>query len=117
MKMEKWMIILTVAGALNLLAATAWGNAGLLHNPGDVTEDGFVGSDDLIQVLTNWGATGPQVTWEMGDCAPYYGGINPGDDFIGSDDYVEVLTYWGTPEPATLGVLALGALAALIRRR
>ena len=40
------------------------------------------------------------------------------------DDYVEVLTYWGSgtppepiPEPATVGLLALGGLALLRRRR
>ena len=86
----------------------------------DATEDGFVGADDLVAILTNWGASGPGVTWDMGDVAPY----PEGDDFVGADDYVEVLTYWGTnyfgepvPEPATLSLLLLGGLALVRRRR
>ena len=92
-------------------------------NRGDVTEDDFVGADDLVRILTHWGESG-SVPWENGDCAPYGDGSAPGDDFVGADDYVEVLTYWGTdysspeptPEPATLGLLLIGGLA-LIRRR
>ena len=93
-------------------------------NRGDVTKDGFVGADDLVRILTYWGASGPSVTWDMGDCAPYNDGINTGDHFIGSDDYVEVLTFWGAsyptepiPEPATLGLLLLGGLVLLRRRK
>ena len=36
------------------------------HNRGDVTEDNFVGADDLVAILTNWGETG-DVPWENGD--------------------------------------------------
>ena len=92
-----------------------------LHNRGDVTEDSFVGADDLVAILTHWGETG-DVPWENGDIAPYGDGSNPGDDFVGADDYVEVLTYWGAsydgpiPEPATL-LLLLGGLAMLRRRK
>ena len=93
-------------------------------NRGDVTEDDFVGADDLVRILTHWGESG-SVPWENGDIAPYGDGTNPGDDFVGADDYVEVLTYWGTdysspeptPEPATMLVLALGAVAGMIRRK
>ena len=93
-------------------------------NRGDVTEDDFVGADDLVRILTHWGESG-SVPWENGDCAPYGDGSAPGDDFVGADDYVEVLTYWGTdysspepaPEPATLGLLLLGGLAMLRRRK
>lgn len=92
---------------------------------GDATGDGFVGADDLVRILTNWGASGPSVTWDMGDVAPYGDGTNTGDQFIGADDYVEVLTYWGStsgspepaPEPATLVMLLLGGLVLLRRRR
>ena len=97
---------------------------GTPKNRADVTGDQFVGADELVEILTNWGASGPGVTWEMGDCAPYGDGINTGDQFIGADDYVEVLTYWGTnyapepaPEPATLCLLALGGLLGLTKRK
>lgn len=88
--------------------------------PGDANCDRFVGSDDLVRILTNWGANGPDVGWDMGDVAPY----PDGDDFIGADDYVEVLTQWGSgapleviPEPAALILLGIGASAMLGKRR
>ena len=85
----------------------------------DANEDGFVGADDLVTILTHWGQSG--VTWNQGDITPYNDGINTGDDFIGADDYVEVLTYWGTsygpgepiPEPATLVLIIFAGLLAL----
>ena len=95
------------------------------HNRGDVDDNGFVGADDLVTILTNWAQSGG-VTWPQGDISPYNDGINTGDDFIGADDYVDVLTYWATgylspepiPEPSSLGFLA-GAvlLGGIIRRR
>ncbi len=97
-----------------------------VHNPGDVTGEGFVGADDLVAILTNWGVSGAGVTWETGDIAPYNDGTNTGDDFIGADDYVAVLTNWGTtyppepgeavPEPATIAMLALAGAALILRR-
>ena len=80
--------------------------------PGDVS------GDDLTIILTNWGLSGQ--TREQGDLT--------GEGFIGGDDYTEVLTYWGTgtpppplaiatPEPATLGLLLVGGLALLNRKR
>ena len=93
-------------------------------NRGDVTEDLFVGADDLVRILTHWGQTG--VGWTDGDVSPYNNGIITGDDFVGADDYVEVLSMWGTnyptepgptPEPATLGVLLLGGLIGIVRRK
>ena len=80
--------------------------------PGDVTGEGFIGADDLVVILTNWGTSG--AIRQQGDLS--------GDGFVGADDYVEVLTYWGggpppefTPEPAALG-LFLGVLAIMKRR-
>ena len=85
---------------------------------GDVDGDGFVGGDDLTVILTNWGRFG--MTRRQGDLT--------GDGFVTGDDYTEVLTYWGTgippqsvitsvPEPATLGLLLLGGLVLLRRKR
>lgn len=83
---------------------------------GDANADGFIGSDDLVTILTYWGMTG--ASREQGDLT--------GDEFVGVDDYVEVLTYWGngtpplppeaTPEPATLSLLLVVSGLALLRR-
>ena len=86
--------------------------------PGDVDGNGFVGADDLVTILTNWALTG--ATRQQGDLS--------GDGFVGADDYVEVLTYWADgspppeppatiPEPLTLGLLLIGGLPLLRRRR
>ena len=86
----------------------------VLVGPGDVTGDGFVGVSDLIAVLTNWSHEGK--TLPEGDLT--------GDGFVGADDYVEVLTNWGSggppapiPEPATMGMLLLGAAGIVGGRR
>ena len=114
----------TRAGEIYLLLAQAVPPTP--KNRGDVTEDLFVGADDLVRILTHWGESGPAVTWGDGDCAPYGDGITTGDQFVGADDYVEVLSMWGTsypaeptptPEPATLGLLLLGGLLAIVRRK
>lgn len=80
--------------------------------PGDVTGEGFVGADDLVAILSNWGISDAERS--QGDLT--------GDGFVGADDYVQVLTYWGTspapeplPEPASLGLLFVAGLALLRR--
>ena len=85
--------------------------------PGDVNGDGFVGSDDLVTVLTYWGQTG--ATREQGDLT--------GDGFVGSDDYIEVLGHWGSgnvppessavPEPSTMAVSLIGGMCLLHRHK
>jgi len=83
---------------------------------GDVNCDGFVGGDDLDIILGHWG---------MDLCERIEGDLN-GDCFIGGDDLDEVLANWGdgtppagipVPEPATLGLIGLGALAMMRRKR
>ena len=87
--------------------------------PGDVNSDGFVGGYDGTQILSNWGKTGQ--TWAEGDLS--------GDGTVDGSDFTELLTHWGTgtapleppgeviPEPATLGLLLIGGLVLLRRRR
>ena len=86
-----------------------------LPSPGDVNGDGWVGGADLTAIITNWGMNG--ATRDHGDLS--------GNGTVDGPDYTEVITYWGTgtpppepnaiPEPATLGLMILGALAILRR--
>ncbi len=81
---------------------------------GDVNGDGWVSSDDLTIIIDNWGQTG------LGRG----GGDLNGNGVVDGPDYTEVLSNWNlppeppsqaTPEPATLLLLAFGAL--LLNRR
>lgn len=83
---------------------------------GDLNGDGFVSQADLDLVLLNWGDTVTAGVAGLGD--------GTGDGFISQGDLDLVLLNWGDgtppvlsiPEPATAGLLLMGALA-LIRRR
>jgi len=88
--------------------------------PGDVNDDGLVGAVDVSRSITSWGMTGASRT---------DGDLNA-DGIVGEADYALVKAYWAwgagtlppeppgpTPEPATLGMLGLGGLAALLKRR
>ena len=83
---------------------------------GDVNNDGFVGGGDLNSIISNWGLVG--ATRIQGDLT--------GEGDVGGADYNEVLGNWGAgtppppeviPEPVTLGLLLLGGLALLRRRK
>jgi len=83
---------------------------------GDVNGDDFVGGSDLNTILSNWGMSG--ATRLQGDLT--------GEGDVGGADYNQVLSHWGEgtppepgaiPEPATLGLLLIGALVSLRRRR
>ncbi len=82
----------------------------------DIGDDGFIGSEELLVVISTWGQSVTPCT--LGDFS--------GDGFVGGDDYTIILTGWGTgvppepstiPDPATLGLLLLGGLALLRRRK
>jgi len=83
--------------------------------PGDADLSGCVDDDDLSIVLARgWGST--NATWVTGDFT--------GDGCVDDDDLCLVLVNWTgpcetihlVPEPATLSLLAVGALV-LVRRR
>ena len=86
---------------------------------GDLNDDGFVGQSDLDIVLGRWGQH--VLGGERSDPDP------SGDGFVSQGDLDIVLTHWGigsppgapapVPEPATLGILAIGAAMVLRRRR
>ena len=81
---------------------------------GDRDGDGWVGQTDLDIVLGSWGSSPP--TDPRAD-------VND-DNFVGQTDLDAVLGDWGqgippaaVPEPATLALLGMGALAVIRRRR
>ena len=65
---------------------------------GDATLDGFVGGDDYVLILTNWGTYSD--AWADGDM--------DGDGFVGAGDLTVVLTNWGSNNPG-FELLDLGA--------
>ena len=98
----------------NTGAKTIYVQFGLL---GDTNNDWVVDAADYITVKQNFGMTSG-ATWSMGNF--------DGDGNVDWDDLQIVMANFGTrsiggapatPEPATLGLLAIGALALLRRRR
>jgi cyclophilin family peptidyl-prolyl cis-trans isomerase len=86
--------------------------------PGDLDGDLDVDGNDLDIILADWGNTVPP--------SDPRADVN-GDGDVNGDDLDYVLADWGTgttgastttaPEPATLGLLAVGGLAVVRRRR
>ncbi|MGC9454475.1 MAG: dockerin type I domain-containing protein [Phycisphaerae bacterium] len=93
--------------------------------PGDANWDGEVDESDFSILVNNWDPTGLNTnTWEMGDFDR--------DGLVGNEDFAIVLSNWTgsvssleesmataafVPEPATLALLAAGALVLPTRRR
>jgi autotransporter-associated beta strand protein len=88
--------------------------------PGDADENGVVDAADYIALKSNFGMTSG-ATWAQGNFSDSYGTTGTVD----WDDLQILMANFGTrsvdgapaaPEPATLGLLAIGALALLRRR-
>jgi len=86
--------------------------------PGDTNGDKVVDAADYIAIKTNFGLTGTGITRLQGDLVD--------NDVVDWDDLQELMANFATrsvgdapaaPEPATLGLLAIGALAVIRRRR
>ena len=78
---------------------------------GDTNLDGTVNGADLNTVLSNFNQTG--MTWSQGDFN-YDGTVNGSDLNTVLSNFNQHLSVSGAvPEPGTLGMLALGALALL----
>lgn len=89
----------------------------LRYPPGDFNFDGVVDVSDLGILATNYGTTSG-MTWEKGDAS--------GDCAVDVSDLGILATYYGTstevaasatPEPGTMTLMGVGALALLFRRR
>jgi PEP-CTERM motif len=80
---------------------------------GDANLDGQVSDADYTMWADNYGATG--AGWAMGDFTGN-GAVTEADYTVWADNYGAGAGTAGVPEPATLSMLALGAVA-LVRRR
>ena len=91
---------------------------GIAGLPGDANDDGVIDATDYITVKQNFGTTSG-ATWAQGN-------FNGGVGTVDWADLQILMANFGTrsvdgapaaPEPATLGLLAIGVLAVIRRRR
>jgi hypothetical protein len=81
--------------------------------PGDATLDGRIDVSDLARLAGNWGMAGGAQWWDADFT---------GDGNVNVSDLAVLAGNWNMstepmPEPTTLGLLALGAVAMLARRK
>ena len=77
-----------LTGGAFTLSGGFWSGAPLPLCPGDVNHTGIVNIDDLVLVITNWGACAPP-------CPPTCGADANHDCLVNIDDLVLVVTHWG----------------------
>lgn len=86
-----------------------------LYKNGDSNTDLRVDANDLARIGLNWSPTGTDNTWGDGDY--------DGDGDVDADDLAQIGLNWSpggyaaTPEPASLSLLAFGALTLCRRNR
>jgi autotransporter-associated beta strand protein len=123
-----------IAGIIDDTGVTGWPTPSIIGQdtgriyvvfgvlPGDTNEDGVVDAVDYIAIKTNFGLSGTGITRLQGDLID--------NDIVDWADLQELMAHFGdtsgapaamtmnnTPEPATLGLLAIGALAVIRRRQ
>jgi hypothetical protein len=84
------------------------------YHPGDATKDGHVNVDDLGVLASNYDGTGK--VWTQADFTAD-GAVNVDDLGVLASNYDWVGPGASIPEPATLSLLGLGALALIRRKR
>ena len=99
------------SGNIGLSEVRFYSGTAIVCDPGDADQDGDVDDDDLSLLLANWGGTVDCTKGEFSGAAP-----------VDDDDLSLLLANWtgstaAVPEPATIGLIALGALALLRRKR
>ena len=94
------------------------------YQMGDVDLSGFVDDDDLSLLLANWNNTTDWANGNLSDDDPFGPTTGPVND----DDLSLLLANWNlpapppmgggsVPEPATMLMLVIGGVGALIRRK
>jgi len=117
---DKWTkLIPSSSNAYELTESTGMLKVVVGLIPGDANKNGVVDAADYIAVKRYFGMT-TGATWEMGNFDPDI------DGNVDWDDLQILMAKFGTrsiggappaPEPATLSLLAIGALAVIRRRR
>ena len=98
-----------------------WGRTDDYRSCGELTGDGYISVDDYMEVLNNWGKYRVDIPDPVVEPSPVVIQPTPVKVVRISPRItavrIDMVRAAGVPEPATLGVLLLGGLATLRRRR